>query len=178
MTDRTGQTPPSSYRPTGTAHRSRTRRCHPTPQPGVRDGGQRIAAPRPVGGGAVQNRHAKAVLREHEGRGSAGRSAAENEHVHFRAGAGYKHWADSNGWALGPDLLYGVDIFWGKPITTSLEATAGLLGHGWSTGARGSIGVMIGQAELYAGYDGVWIGREHQRTAFLGGPIAGFRAYF
>jgi hypothetical protein len=103
---------------------------------------------------------------------------AESDHVHFRAGAGIKHWVDPGGWALGPDFVYGIDIFWGRPMTTSLEASAGLLGKGWSTGARASVGVMIGQAELYAGYDGVWIGSPRQPTAFLGGPVAGFRAYF
>jgi hypothetical protein len=103
---------------------------------------------------------------------------AQSDHVHFRAGAGIKHWIDPTGWALGPDVLYGVDIYWGRPMTTSLEATAAVLGKGWSTGARASVGVMIGQAELYAGYDGVWIGSARQPTAFLGGPVAGFRAYF
>jgi hypothetical protein len=103
---------------------------------------------------------------------------AESDHVHFRAGAGIRHWVDPGGWALGPDALYAIDIFWGRPMTTSLEVTAGLLGRGWSTGARATVGVMVGQAELYVGYDGEWIGAERQPTAYLGGPVAGFRAYF
>jgi hypothetical protein len=105
---------------------------------------------------------------------------AQGEHVQFRAGAGLRHWIDDRGAALGLDLIYGVDIFWGKPITTSLEATGGWVGDAWAFGMRGTLGVVMGHGELFAGYDATWMGDTAGLgpTAYLGGPVAGIRAYF
>ncbi|MCL2450606.1 MAG: hypothetical protein FWD17_16785 [Polyangiaceae bacterium] len=103
---------------------------------------------------------------------------AESDHVHFRGGVGVRHWADAAGWAAGPDFNYAIDIFWGRPMTTSLEASGGLLGHGFAGQLRGTVGVVVGQAELFAGYDAIWIGASGKPSAYLGGPIAGVRAYF
>jgi hypothetical protein len=103
---------------------------------------------------------------------------AQSDHVHFRAGIGARHWTDATGWGAGPDVLYAIDVFWGRPMTTSLEASGGLLGHAFAGELRGSVGVLVGQAEVFAGFDGVWIGAANQPTAYLGGPVAGVRAYF
>jgi len=102
---------------------------------------------------------------------------ARGEHVQFRAGLGMRHWIDAQGSSFGIDFLYGVDIFWGRPVTTSLEFTGGSLGSAWVAEPRGTIGFVLGTGEIFAGYDAVWIGGGRP-TAYLGGPIAGVRAYF
>ncbi len=102
---------------------------------------------------------------------------ARSERVQFRAGLGVRHWADASGSALGLDLLYGIDVFWGRPVTTSLEVTGGSVGHAWVAEPRGTVGFMVGPAEVFGGYDAVWIGGAGP-TAYLGGPVIGTRAYF
>jgi len=104
---------------------------------------------------------------------------AESEHVQFRTGAGLRHWGDAQGNVFGWDLLYGFDIFWGAhgPVTTSVELTGGSLGAGGVFEPRGTLGVMLGRAEIYAGYDAMWVFGGGP-AAYVGGPIAGVRAYF
>jgi hypothetical protein len=102
---------------------------------------------------------------------------AQNDHVQFRAGAGVRHWVDARGWAVGPDAIYALDIAWGRPITTALEASGGYLGQGaWAGELRATVGWVVGFGEVFAGYDGVWIGGPGP-TAYLGGPVVGLRAY-
>jgi hypothetical protein len=105
---------------------------------------------------------------------------AQGERAQFRAGLGLRHWADDRGSTFGLDLIYGVDIFWARPITTSLEVTGGWVGDAWAFGARATLGVVLGHGELYAGYDATWMGdtAASGATANLGGPVAGVRAYF
>jgi hypothetical protein len=105
---------------------------------------------------------------------------AQSEKAQFRAGVGLRHWADDRGSAFGVDFIYGIDIFWGRPITTSLEATGGWVGDAWAFGARGTIGVVMGNGEVFAGYDATWMGDATGMgaTAYLGGPVVGVRAYF
>ncbi|MFI5041838.1 MAG: hypothetical protein ACHQNA_08315 [Acidimicrobiales bacterium] len=105
---------------------------------------------------------------------------AQGEQAQFRAGLGLRHWADDAGSTYGLDMLYGVDIFWGRPVTTSLEATGGWVGHAWAFGARGTLGLLIGNTEVFAGYDATWLGDMNANTpaAYLGGPVAGVRVYF
>ena len=105
---------------------------------------------------------------------------AQGEQTQFRAGLGLRHWVDDRGSAVGLDLIYGVDIFWGRPVTTSLEATGGTVGDAWAFGARGTLGVVMGHGEVFAGYDATWMGSMTGTgaTAYLGGPVAGIRAYF
>jgi hypothetical protein len=80
---------------------------------------------------------------------------------------------------FGIDALYGIDIFWIRPLTTSLEMTAGSLGSAWVFEPRATMGVVIGSGEVYAGYDALWIGSTNGGpTANLGGPVVGLRAYF
>jgi hypothetical protein len=102
---------------------------------------------------------------------------AQREQVQFRAGIGVRHWVDARGWAVGPDAVYAIDIAWGRPITTALEASAGYLGRSaWAGELRGTVGWVVGFGEAFAGYDGVWVGGQGP-TAYLGGPVIGFRAY-
>jgi hypothetical protein len=102
---------------------------------------------------------------------------ARGEHVQFRTGLGIRHWIDGQGTSLGVDSLYGIDIFWGRPVTTCLEFTGGSLGKAWVAEPRGPVGFVLGFGEIFAGYDAVWIGGAGP-TAYLGGPLVGVRAYF
>jgi hypothetical protein len=105
----------------------------------------------------------------------------QTERLMFHLGLGMRHWADGRGSVFGLDWIYGIDVFWGHhgPITTSLEMTGGTLGSGAVAEPRGTIGVLAGVGEIYAGYDAMWVfGAGNLPTAYLGGPVAGVRAYF
>jgi hypothetical protein len=105
---------------------------------------------------------------------------AQGEHVQFRAGLGYRHWIDAHGSSFGFDGLYAFDVYWGRPMTTSVELSGGTLGSAWSFEARGTVGVTVGLGEIFAGYDAVWIGSQDPTgpLAYLGGPVVGLRTYF
>jgi hypothetical protein len=112
------------------------------------------------------------------GHGHVSYRFAQSEHVQFRAGAGVRHWIDARGSALGPDAVYAIDIAWHRPVTTSLEASGGYLGNSaWAGELRATVGCVVRFTEVFAGYDGVWIGGPGP-TAYLGGPVAGLRTYF
>ncbi len=105
---------------------------------------------------------------------------AQSPRVQFRAGLGARHWIDQQGSTLGLDGLYAVDVFWGKPMTSTLEITGGSLGSGWAFETRATVGAALGMGEVYVGYDAIWIGPGgiDGAIAYLGGPLAGLRAYF
>jgi hypothetical protein len=105
---------------------------------------------------------------------------AQGEHVQFRAGIGVRHWIDQQGSSLGIDGLYALDIYWGRPMTTSVELSGGTLGSAWAAEARGTVGVILGIGEIYGGYDALWIGSPDAGgpMAYLGGPVVGVKAYF
>jgi hypothetical protein len=105
---------------------------------------------------------------------------AQGPRVQFRAGLGARHWIDRQGSTLGVDALYAVDVFWGKPFTSTLEITGGSLGNAWAFETRATLGATFGLGEVYAGYDATWIGPGgvDGAVAYLGGPLAGVRAYF
>lgn len=105
---------------------------------------------------------------------------AQGPRVQFRAGLGARHWIDQQGSTLGVDALYAVDVFWGKPLTSTLEITGGSLGSAWAFETRATVGAAFGLGEVYAGYDATWIGPGgvDGAVAYLGGPLAGLRAYF
>jgi hypothetical protein len=105
---------------------------------------------------------------------------AQSEHVQFRGGLGMRQWIDPTGSTFGFDGLYAIDIFWGRPMTTAIAFSGGTLGQAWVYEMRGTVGATLGFGELYAGYDALWIGPDNGSSspAYLGGPIAGVRAYF
>jgi hypothetical protein len=112
------------------------------------------------------------------GLGSAhfGLRFAQTERVVFRTGLGTRHWIDHRGAEHGADLLYGVDIFWGRPVTTTLEGQLGFVGSAFVGRVRATIGAMLGPIEAFVGYDHVGItGRD--ASAALGGPVLGLRVF-
>ena len=105
---------------------------------------------------------------------------AQSKHVDFRTGLGPRYFKlDVARW--GVDLLYGMDVYGRRPIVFRMELHAGFMGPEANTGfaqARGTLGGMIGRAELYAGYDHTYLSDGRGAGVKLGGPIAGVRAWF
>jgi hypothetical protein len=101
---------------------------------------------------------------------------AQSEHVIFRTGIGSRHWIDAQGAEYGADLLYGVDVFWGRPVTTTLEGDVGFVGEAFVGRVRGTVGATLGPVEVFAGYDHVGILGDGLGAA-LGGPLIGLRAF-
>jgi hypothetical protein len=101
---------------------------------------------------------------------------AQTEHVQFRTGAGYRQWSDSHGTELGVDLFYGIDVFWGRPLTTSMDVHVGNLSDAAVVQFRGTMGILIGRAEILAGYDHLAV-QGRTADAALGGPLLGLRLW-
>jgi hypothetical protein len=81
--------------------------------------------------------------------------------------------------SLGFDALYAVDVFWPRRIATAIEISGGSLGaNGWCAEVRSTAGYVVGFVEVYAGWDGVWLGAPREPAENLGGPVLGARAYF
>ncbi len=102
---------------------------------------------------------------------------AESEPVQLRLGAGLRHGTDATGTTFGFDGLFGADIFWGAPLTTSLEITGGTYGNLGAIGPRGTVGVVVGGWEAYVGYQALWL-MSGRSTAAASSPVVGVRAYF
>jgi hypothetical protein len=105
---------------------------------------------------------------------------AQSEAVQFRTGVGVRNWSDKTGTTAGVDLSYGVDVFWGKPIVTSVTLNFGSLGSAFVFEVRGTIGVTIDRTELFAGYDHVAMANldDSRLGVGLGGPVVGARLWF
>ena len=65
-------------------------------------------------------------------------------------------------------FLYGVDLYPVRPVVLSFQGDVGVLGGAWVTSARGSVGAVVDQVELYVGYDGLWIDDVDLSTWMLG----------
>ena len=82
---------------------------------------------------------------------------AESERVSFWTGLGGRVLPDAH-LDLGFDFAYGVDLFPVDPITVSLRADVGSLGHARVLGASGRIGVLLGPVDVGVGGDVLAIG--------------------
>lgn len=102
---------------------------------------------------------------------------AESKHVDFRMGLGPRAFS-RKATRFGADLLYGVDIYGRKPIVTRLEFHAGSLRRTFVGQFRGTLGVMVGRAEIYGGYDHTYLSDGSDAGVRLRGPIAGARGWF
>lgn len=98
---------------------------------------------------------------------------ATTSHVQFRAGLGARYFATPRALRGGVDFLYGFDIQWEKPVFTNFEFGLGMVGRAFAPEVRGTLGVYVGKAQLYAGWDQNWIG-----GVPLGGAIIGFGGIF
>jgi hypothetical protein len=77
----------------------------------------------------------------------------------------------------GIDLLYGMDLFARRPITGRVELHVGSLGQAGVAQARVTMGGMVRNIEIYAGWDSTAIWGKGKTTR-LRGPILGVRAWF
>jgi len=77
-----------------------------------------------------------------------------------------------SGHARGWNVSTGVDIFPFDPIVMGGEVDVGRLGQAWLWRLRGTIGMQLSHAEIFAGYDHMQIG-----AASLGGPMLGLRLW-
>jgi hypothetical protein len=106
---------------------------------------------------------------------------AQTSRVQFRTGLGYRQWTGlSSTTAFGADLMYGFDVFWGRPLVTSVTLDVGNLGAAVVAEARGTLGAMLGSVEIFAGYDHMAIEGTTSSLAAgvgLGGPLLGLRAW-
>ena len=93
---------------------------------------------------------------------------AESEHMQWRAGIGFNWLADQIQPEFGVNFTYGFDWFPVRPWTISSVIDCGTLGGSTLFHNRSSVGVMLGPAELFAGYDYFQLG-----TANFHGPVAG-----
>lgn len=101
------------------------------------------------------------------------------EHAIWHLGGGGRFLIDSQpdnpgktGNAVGWNVTTGIDLFPFDPVTITTEANLGQLGQALYWRLRGSIGVQIKRAEVFAGYEHMQIG-----AAPLGGPMLGVRLW-
>jgi len=93
---------------------------------------------------------------------------AESENMQWRAGVGLNWLADQTKPEFGINFTYGFDWYPRRPWTISSVIDAGTIGESSMFHNRSTIGVMLGPAELFAGYDYLQLG-----TAHVQGPVAG-----
>ena len=93
---------------------------------------------------------------------------AESEHVQWRAGVGFNWLSDQTQPEFGVNFTYGFDWFPCRPWTISSVIDWGTIGGSTMFHNRTSVGVRLGPAELFAGYDYFQLG-----TANFHGPVAG-----
>lgn len=98
---------------------------------------------------------------------------ATTSHLQFRAGLGARYFATPGLLRAGFDFLYGFDIQWAKPVFSQFEFGLGMVGRAFAPEARGTVGVYLGKAQLYVGWDQNWVG-----GVPLGGALLGLGGIF
>lgn len=97
---------------------------------------------------------------------------AQSENAQFRTGISILHWNYEGDTANGAAGSYGFDFFPGKPVIGSVDVLLGGLGQALFFELRGTLGVSLGRAEVYAGYDFTSID-----DVYFGGPLMGVRLW-
>lgn len=93
---------------------------------------------------------------------------AEGERMQWRVGVGVNWLSDDVRNEAGFNFTYGFDWFPARPWTVSSVMDLGSLGRSTMFHGRTTVGAMIGQAEVFAGYDYFQID-----NAEFQGPVAG-----
>jgi hypothetical protein len=113
------------------------------------------------------------------GDANVGFAPLRRQHVVWHIGAGARFLFDSqpavpgrSGNAWGWNTSTGVDVFPFDPVVLSGEADVGSLGQAMLWRLRGSIGIQLSHAEVFAGYEHMQVG-----AASLGGPMLGLRVW-
>jgi hypothetical protein len=101
---------------------------------------------------------------------------AQGKRADLRSGLGMRHFRlDKDRWGF--DSLYGIDFFTRHHIVGRMELHLGSLSRAVVFEARGTLGVMLGKVELYAGADFMAVVGPRE-TARLGGAVGGVRFWF
>jgi hypothetical protein len=98
---------------------------------------------------------------------------AQSERVQMYAGLGARILADQYDADAGFNAIYGADFFPVRPLVLSWQIDGGSLGSAGVFHTRGSVGVLLRNWELFAGYDYLDIG-----GIDLQGPLIGVRGWF
>lgn len=93
--------------------------------------------------------------------------------VMWWAGGGLNYAGLPAGVRVGPNLTSSVDLFLRRPLVMSARADVGVLGGAPTVAGRGTIGFMLKNFELYAGYEA-----RRLDDLLLQGPMIGGRAWF
>jgi hypothetical protein len=100
---------------------------------------------------------------------------AQSAHAEFRAGLGMRQFRLGDA-RFGFDAMYAIDFFARHGITSRIELHVGSLDRAAVLEARGTLGVLLGPVELYAGGTiTAFVGSD--TSSRLGGPIAGVRVW-
>lgn len=86
---------------------------------------------------------------------------AQNEYAQFRAGLGFRVWADDSDTRWGVNVMYGADFFPVKSFVISALIDGGNLGSAGVFHARATAGAVFRGWELFGGYDYLphWLGQ-------------------
>lgn len=98
---------------------------------------------------------------------------AESDHALVRAGVGAAWFGDAYDTDFGVNFTLRGDFTPADPLVFSGELDLGTLGDAQHLHAAGTVGVMLGRAELYGGYDYRRIG-----DVEIEGPMVGLRVWF
>lgn len=102
------------------------------------------------------------------GSGAVSLLFAQNEFAQFRSGLGMRFMPDGDVTHRGWHLLYGFDLYPMRPLVLSIQGDIGMLGEAGITSLRGTAGAVVGQVEVYGGYEGLWIGDVDLSTWVIG----------
>ena len=98
---------------------------------------------------------------------------AQHETFQFRSGLGFNILGDDEGTELGFNFTYGADFFPAEHLVLSLSVDAGTLGSAAVVHPRATVGFILGDWELYAGWDHRWVG-----STDVYGPMVGLRFWY
>lgn len=98
---------------------------------------------------------------------------AESDHALLRLGVGAAWFGDAYDTDFGVNFTLRGDLMPADPLVFSGELDLGTLGDAQHLHAAGSVGVMLGRAEVYGGYDYRRIG-----DVEIEGPMVGLRVWF
>ncbi len=88
-------------------------------------------------------------------------------------GGGVNYAALPPGLRVGPNLTSSIDLFLRRPLVMSARSDVGVIDGEPMVAGRGSVGFMVKNFELYAGYEARRLG-----DLLLQGPMVGARAWF
>jgi len=98
---------------------------------------------------------------------------AQHPKFQFRSGLGFNVLGDDEGTEFGFNFTYGADFFPARHLVVSASIDAGTLGSASVIHPRATVGAIVGDWELYAGWDHRWVG-----SASVWGPVIGLRFWY